>query len=106
MLFKRGTMTILFMRVRAMTPFKPVLATTTSTVTMETMALFAGPNDDYENGGSGNDELYAQDGDDVLEGGPGADFFDCGPGFDTVVDFNPNEGDITNDNCEDVRNQL
>ncbi len=69
-------------------------------------AVFAGANDDYSNGGSGNDELYAQDGDDVLEGGPGADFFDCGPGFDTVVDFSPNEGDITNDNCEDVRTQL
>jgi Ca2+-binding RTX toxin-like protein len=69
-------------------------------------AVFAGPNDDYENGGKGNDELYAQDGDDALEGGPGADFFDCGPGFDTVVDFSPNEGDITNDNCEDVRTNL
>lgn len=69
-------------------------------------AVFAGPNDDYLNGGKGNDELYAQDGDDVLEGASGADFFDCGPGFDTVVDFNPNEGDITNDNCEDVRTQL
>ena len=57
-------------------------------------------------GGNGNDELYAQDGDDALEGGPGADFFDCGPGFDTVVDFSPNEGDITNDNCEDVRTNL
>ena len=33
-------------------------------------AVFAGANDDYENGGNGNDELYAQDGDDVLEGGP------------------------------------
>ena len=69
-------------------------------------AVFAGPNDDYTNGGKGNDELYGQDGDDVLEGGPGADFFDCGLGFDTVVDFNPNEGDITNDNCEDVRTNL
>ena len=69
-------------------------------------AVFAGPNDDYANGGNGNDELYAQDGDDVLEGGSGADFFDCGAGFDTVVDFNPNEGDITNDNCEDVRTNL
>jgi hypothetical protein len=69
-------------------------------------AVFAGPNDDYQNGGKGNDELYAQDGDDALEGGPGADFFDCGPGFDTVVDFSPNEGDITNDNCEDVRTNL
>ncbi len=69
-------------------------------------AVFGGANDDYLNGGNGNDELYAQDGDDVLEGGSGADFFDCGPGFDTVVDFNPNEGDITNDNCEDVRTSL
>ena len=69
-------------------------------------AVFAGPNDDYENGGKGNDELYAQDGDDVLEGAEGADFFDCGMGFDTVVDFSPNEDDITNDNCEDVRTKL
>ena len=69
-------------------------------------AVFAGPNDDYLNGGKGNDELYAQDGDDTLEGGPGADFFDCGPGFDVVVDFNPSEGDVTNDNCEDVRTVL
>ena len=68
--------------------------------------VFAGANDDYVNGGKGNDELYGQEGDDVLEGGPGADFFDCGMGFDTVVDFNPNEGDITNDNCEDVRTTL
>jgi Ca2+-binding RTX toxin-like protein len=69
-------------------------------------AIFAGPNDDYLNGGDGNDELYAQDGDDTLEGGPGANFFDCGSGFDTVVDFNPNKGDVTNDNCEDVRTVL
>jgi Ca2+-binding RTX toxin-like protein len=69
-------------------------------------AIFAGPNDDYLNGGRGNDELYAQDGDDTLEGGPGANFFDCGSGFDTVVDFNPSKGDVTNDNCEDVRTVL
>jgi Ca2+-binding RTX toxin-like protein len=69
-------------------------------------AVFAGPNDDYLNGGDGNDELYAQDGDDTLEGGPGANFFDCGSGFDTVVDFDPSKGDVTNDNCEDVRTVL
>jgi Ca2+-binding RTX toxin-like protein len=69
-------------------------------------AIFAGPNDDYLNGGNGNDELYAQDGDDTLEGGPGANFFDCGSGFDTVVDFDPSKGDVTNDNCEDVRTAL
>jgi hypothetical protein len=69
-------------------------------------AIFAGPNDDYLNGGDGNDELYAQDGDDTLEGGPGANFFDCGTGFDTVVDFDPSKGDVTNDNCEDVRTVL
>ena len=69
-------------------------------------AVFAGPNDDQQNDGNGNDELYAQDGDDALEGEPGADFFDCGSGFDTVVDFSLNEGDITNDNHEDVRTNL
>jgi Ca2+-binding RTX toxin-like protein len=69
-------------------------------------AIFAGPNDDYLNGGDGNDELYSQDGDDTLEGGPGANFFDCGTGFDTVVDFDPSKGDVTNDNCEDVRTVL
>ena len=62
--------------------------------------------DSYLNGGKGNDELYAQDGDDTLEGGPGANFFDCGSGFDTVVDFDPSKGDVTNDNCEDVRTVL
>ena len=85
--------------------FKQGLAMTTSMRMMDD-AVFAGANDDYANGGNGNDELYGQDGEDVLEGGQGADFFDCGIGFDTVVDFNPNEGDITNDNCEDVRTNL
>ena len=50
------------------TPFKLALAMTTSMLMTEIDAVFAGPNDDYENGGNGNDELYAQDGDDALEG--------------------------------------
>ena len=67
--------------------------------------VHGGKGDDSVQAGFGNDNIHADDGDDALEGGPGADF-DCGPGFDTVIDFSPNEGDITNDNCEDVRTNL
>jgi Ca2+-binding RTX toxin-like protein len=71
--------------------------------------LYGGPGDDVLQGGDdgdtlvggkGNDELYGGQGDDILIGGPGADFFDCGDGQDTVVDFNPAQGDTHADNCE------
>ncbi len=71
--------------------------------------LYGGPGDDVLQGGedgdllvggTGNDELYGGAGDDVLIGGPGADFFDCGDGQDTVIDFNPTQGDTHADNCE------
>jgi hypothetical protein len=35
-------------------------------------------------------------------GGPGADYFDCGDGVDTVIDYNPSQGDILSTNCENV----
>ena len=67
---------------------------------------FGGFDDDFISAGDGNDELYAGDGDDVLQGGPGADYFDCGGGFDTVIGFNPEEGDTNANNCEDVIQHL
>ena len=66
------------------------------------MFIQGGVDNDLLVGGRGNDELYAGDGDDVLIGGPGADYFDCGDGQDTVVDFNPAQGDTHADNCEVV----
>ncbi|MGD9533971.1 MAG: PKD domain-containing protein [Candidatus Nitrosocosmicus sp.] len=71
---------------------------------------------DYINGGSGNDRLFGEgdvsedqagsdiliggSGDDQIHGGPKADKFDCGPGVDAIDDFNPQEGDVKNNNCE------
>jgi hemolysin type calcium-binding protein len=64
--------------------------------------LVGGINDDVIVGGLGNDRLYGNTGDDILQGGPGADYFDCGDGIDTVVDYNPSEGDIVSISCENV----
>ncbi len=55
-------------------------------------------------GGNGNDHLAAGSGDDVLYGGPGSNYFDCGDGIDTVVDYNPSQGDVITNNCEIVNN--
>jgi Ca2+-binding RTX toxin-like protein len=41
----------------------------------------------------GNDTLKGGSGNDTLEGGPGADQFKGGSGTDTVIDFNPGQGD-------------
>jgi hypothetical protein len=67
--------------------------------------LIGGIFDDLLVGGPGDDHLYGGDGDDILIGGPGADYFDCGDGIDSVVDYNPSEGDIVSSNCENV-NQI
>jgi len=65
--------------------------------------LLGGPGNDNISGGEGNDVLVGGPGNDQLTGGPGADQFNCGPGTDTVVDFNPAEGDRTADRtCENV----
>ncbi len=49
-----------------------------------------------QNGTSGNDTLVSFGGDDVLNGGAGADRFDFAGavGHDTVIDFNPCDGDV------------
>ena len=57
---------------------------------------------DYLLGGNGKDELSGGEGTDVLKGGKGTDFLDCGADEDIVLDFNPADGDIINQNCENV----
>jgi hypothetical protein len=64
--------------------------------------LFAGFDDDFLSGGDRNDELYGDFGNDILEGGRGADYFDCGENYDIVLDYNPGDGDILANNCEEV----
>ncbi|HEX8264110.1 MAG TPA: Ig-like domain-containing protein [Pyrinomonadaceae bacterium] len=52
--------------------------------------------DDIIRGEDGNDTLLGDEGDDTLTGGSGGDFFNGGSGNDTLTDFNPGEGDVTN----------
>ena len=54
--------------------------------------LFGGKNDDELDGGKGNDTTDGGEGADELIGGPGADTFTCDQ-FDTIIDFNSDEGD-------------
>ena len=44
--------------------------------------------------------MFGAEGNDVLEGDKGADVFNCGEGIDIVIDFNPAQGDIINNDCE------
>jgi len=62
--------------------------------------LQGGFGSDFLYGGPGNDELYGGPGDDILVGGKGADYFDCGDGYDTIIDFQPQNGDTKAENCE------
>ena len=55
-------------------------------------------------GGNGDDHLAAGSGDDILYGGAGSNYFDCGDGIDTVVDYDPSQGDVVTNNCEIVNN--
>ena len=63
-------------------------------------ALVAGPGSDYLIGGDGDDKLFGDVEDDILQGGDGADSFNCGLGIDTVLDYNPQQGDFITDDCE------
>ncbi len=59
--------------------------------------MIGGADDDTLVGDHGNDTLRGEDGNDFLTGGSGADSFSGGSGTDSFVDFNPTEGD-TSDN--------
>jgi len=62
--------------------------------------LQGGFGSDFLYGGPGNNELYSGPGDDILIGGKGSDYFDCGEGYDTIIDFEPQNGDTKAENCE------
>lgn len=51
--------------------------------------------DDIIRGEDGNDVLIGETGTDTLTGGSGADFFSGGSGSDNFTDFNPGQGDTT-----------
>lgn len=58
--------------------------------------LSGGAGDDIVNGGPGNDTLRGGSGNDVFWGGAGADVFEFFRDHDTgtIMDFNPDEGDV------------
>lgn len=57
--------------------------------------LFGGQGNDLVAGGAGNDTLYGDRGNDTLNGGLGVDrfMFALDSGQDSIVEFNPSEGD-------------
>jgi Ca2+-binding RTX toxin-like protein len=66
--------------------------------------IHGGFSNDFLYGNSGNDRMFGDAGEDVLAGDigaerRGADTFHCGSGRDTILDFEPNEGDTQVD-CE------
>jgi Ca2+-binding RTX toxin-like protein len=60
--------------------------------------IFGGDGDDLLDGGDGNDALLGGGGNDVMIGGFGHDTFVCDK-FDTIVDFDPYEGDEIIGSC-------
>lgn len=66
--------------------------------------IVGGPFNDLLVGGKGDDHIVSSSGDDVLIGGDGADYFECGSGLNTVVDFNPKQGDLVSNGCEILNN--
>lgn len=50
--------------------------------------------------GAGEDKIDAGSGNDYMEGDPSADKFQGGSGEDTVIEYNPDQGDKATSNCE------
>jgi Ca2+-binding RTX toxin-like protein len=66
--------------------------------------IIGGPFNDLLVGGRGDDHIASSTGDDIMIGGDGADYFECGSGLNTVVDFNPINGDLVSNGCAIVNN--
>jgi hypothetical protein len=64
--------------------------------------ICGGRGDDHLDGGPGDDALGGGQGDDVLTGGPGADHFSGGQGHDVATDFNPDDGDRTDESVAPI----
>lgn len=64
--------------------------------------LFGGFDVEFISGGKGNNDMYGDFEEDMLEGGQGADYFDCRENYDIVFDYDPGDGDILANNCEQV----
>lgn len=45
-------------------------------------------------------------GNDIMREGTGANEFVCGEGVDTVLDYNPSQGDVISNDCEIVNNKV
>ena len=64
--------------------------------------LIGGEGDDILSGEDGDDILYGVIGNDIMRGGLGANEFVCGEGIDTILDYNPAQGDVISNDCEIV----
>jgi hypothetical protein len=62
--------------------------------------LIGGNGDDILSGEDGDDILYGVTGNDIVRGGHGANEFICGDGIDTILDYDPAQGDIKSNDCE------
>jgi Ca2+-binding RTX toxin-like protein len=68
--------------------------------------LIGGDEDDILSGEDGDDILYGVIGNDIMRGGTGANEFVCGEDVDTVLDYNPSQGDVISNDCEIVSNKV
>jgi Ca2+-binding RTX toxin-like protein len=64
--------------------------------------IIGGDFDDILSGGDGDDSLFGGPGNDILKGGDGKNRFVCADGVDTVLDYNPSQGDTISGDCEIV----
>jgi Ca2+-binding RTX toxin-like protein len=67
--------------------------------------IIGGDGDDILSGEDGDDRLFGDIGNDILKGGAGANEFVCGDGVDTVLNYNPAQGDVISNDCEIVNTE-